>query len=117
RVLGNYQQTKIRVNLEQSVQRVFDQLQQDVNAILPPALGGVSVLGTERFEETHRYRTSRLENDMMVLPIAYAHGDGRVEPASVMYRIVGREEGKLPVLERVLGAIGAQTPDGARTEV
>ncbi|MBI2423787.1 MAG: type II secretion system protein [Candidatus Hydrogenedentes bacterium] len=107
--------TALRVDLDRQIDQMFGQIQQDVDAIMPTALSGISIVGEERLESEKRYKNVQLENDTIVVPVAYRHGDNRVEPASVMYRI--EREAEVPVLVRVLGARGAAIPEGVRTEV
>jgi hypothetical protein len=117
----------IRTDLNNRADAIFAEMQRDFAQVLSPRLSGAPLVGEAREEEAplrngftpaeaKRFGVVRLENDRIILPAELAARDsGAVERGNVMYEI--DRSGARPALTRVLGALGANPPAGAKQTV
>ncbi len=126
RISDEWRVTSLRLDMNTEAERIFSELDRDFGRIVSAKLSGVSVVGETRSQDvplmargsnkdTER-AFQRMEDDCVVLPIAFTNGQsGQTERACVMYHI--DRGGAVPALVRTLGAFSSKPPEGAKQVV
>ncbi|MBI1319119.1 MAG: prepilin-type N-terminal cleavage/methylation domain-containing protein [Candidatus Hydrogenedens sp.] len=112
-VTSYYNTTARRMALDERARQVFESIQEDCAMMVPSGFAGCSVFSKRQMEETKRYGRVPLENDQMVLPIAFYNPvTEATNRASVLYAI-DRSEAQPRLIRRLEGGFGNPAPQGA----